>query len=61
LWIRGPSVMKGYHNNEVATKDSITPDGWFKTGDIATRDSDGVYYIVDRRKVRLLSIECLPT
>lgn len=30
--------------------DSITPDKWFKTGDIAIRDSDGFYYIVDRRK-----------
>jgi len=50
LWIRGPSVMKGYLNNAKATKDSITSDGWFKTGDIATRDSEGFYYIVDRRK-----------
>jgi len=33
-----------------ATKDSITPDGWFKTGDIATRDSEGFYTIIDRRK-----------
>ncbi|KAF9514789.1 hypothetical protein BS47DRAFT_1361504 [Hydnum rufescens UP504] len=31
LWIRGPSVMKGYLNNPKATKNSITPDGWFKT------------------------------
>ncbi|KJA28962.1 hypothetical protein HYPSUDRAFT_33429 [Hypholoma sublateritium FD-334 SS-4] len=50
LWIRGPSIMKGYLNNPTATKDSITPDGWFKTGDIGTRDADGFYHIVDRRK-----------
>lgn len=50
LWIRGPSIMKGYHNNKAATQDSITPDGWFKTGDIAVRDSEGFYSIVDRRK-----------
>ncbi|KAG6816577.1 hypothetical protein H0H87_004877 [Tephrocybe sp. NHM501043] len=50
LWVRGPTVMKGYLNNEAATKDSITPDGWFKTGDIAVRDQEGYYYIVDRRK-----------
>lgn len=50
LWIRGPSIMKGYHNNPTATKDSITQDGWFKTGDIAIRDADGFYSIVDRRK-----------
>jgi len=42
--------MKGYLNNPTATKDAITPDGWFKTGDIAVRDVDGYYYIVDRRK-----------
>ncbi|KAG5721096.1 putative 4-coumarate--CoA ligase 1, partial [Termitomyces sp. T112] len=50
LWIRGPTVMKGYLNNAAATKDSITPDEWFKTGDIATRDSEGFYYVVDRKK-----------
>ncbi|KAK7444255.1 hypothetical protein VKT23_015265 [Stygiomarasmius scandens] len=50
LWIRGPTVMKGYLNNPSATANSITPDGWFKTGDIAIRDKDGYYYIVDRRK-----------
>jgi acyl-coenzyme A synthetase/AMP-(fatty) acid ligase len=41
---------KGYLNNEIATKNSITPDGWFKTGDVAIRDTEGFYYIVDRKK-----------
>ncbi|KAF8633434.1 hypothetical protein AX17_004604 [Amanita inopinata Kibby_2008] len=50
LWLRGPTIMKGYLSNKAATEDSITPDGWFKTGDIATRDAEGFYYIVDRRK-----------
>ncbi|KAJ7502923.1 AMP binding protein [Mycena galericulata] len=50
LWMRGKTVMKGYLNNPTATKNSITPDGWFKTGDVAIRDRDGYYYIVDRRK-----------
>lgn len=36
-------------NNVKATNNSITPDGWFKTGDIATRDDEGYYYIVDRK------------
>ncbi|KAJ6576829.1 AMP binding protein [Mycena sp. CBHHK59/15] len=50
LWIRGKTVMKGYLNNPTATRNAITPDGWFKTGDVAVRDSEGYYYIVDRRK-----------
>jgi 4-coumarate--CoA ligase len=36
--------------NEAATKASITEDGWLKTGDIAVRDPDGFYKIVDRKK-----------
>ena len=43
-------LSKAYLNNKVATTEGITPDGWFKTGDIATRDDEGFYYIVDRRK-----------
>jgi 4-coumarate--CoA ligase len=43
-------IRQGYLNNHEATQNSITPDGWFKTGDIATRDSEGYYKIVDRRK-----------
>ncbi|TFY82241.1 hypothetical protein EWM64_g1771, partial [Hericium alpestre] len=40
----------GYIGNEAATRNSITPDGWFKTGDIAVRDEEGFWYIVDRKK-----------
>ncbi|KAF8326387.1 uncharacterized protein EI90DRAFT_2930282 [Cantharellus anzutake] len=50
LWIRGDNIMKGYLYNPEATANSITPDGWFKTGDIATRDNEGFYKIVDRKK-----------
>ncbi|THH12726.1 hypothetical protein EW146_g7421 [Bondarzewia mesenterica] len=50
LWIRGPSVMKGYLNNPSATRNAITPSGWFKTGDVAVIDKDGFYAIVDRKK-----------
>ncbi|KAH7926973.1 AMP binding protein [Leucogyrophana mollusca] len=50
LWVRGPTIMKGYLGNPSATAASITPDGWFKTGDIVVRDKDGFYTIVDRRK-----------
>ncbi|KAG8720268.1 hypothetical protein FRC08_000704 [Ceratobasidium sp. 394] len=50
FWLRSASVMKGYLNNPTATRNSITPDGWFKTGDIAVRDKDGFFTIVDRLK-----------
>ncbi len=47
--IRGHNVMKGYWGKPDATAQAI-PDGWFRTGDMARRDSDGYYYIVDRKK-----------
>jgi long-chain acyl-CoA synthetase len=50
LMIRGPLVMLGYYGNEQATRQTIEPDGWMHTGDIATRDDEGHYFIVDRRK-----------
>jgi long-chain acyl-CoA synthetase len=50
LMVRGPMVMLGYYGNEQATKDAIEPDGWLHTGDMATRDDEGHFFIVDRRK-----------
>ena len=50
LWIRGPTVMKRYLNNILSTKETITEDGWLKTGDIAKRDKKGFFRIVDRKK-----------
>jgi long-chain acyl-CoA synthetase len=50
LMVRGPLVMLGYYGNEKATRAAIEPDGWMHTGDIATRDDEGHYFIVDRRK-----------
>ena len=52
LWVRGPNVMKGYWRNPKATKDTITSDGWLKSGDIAYVDETNKFYIVDRKKVR---------
>ncbi|KAF9514741.1 hypothetical protein BS47DRAFT_1392176 [Hydnum rufescens UP504] len=49
LWLRGPNIMKQYLNNPEGTKNSITPDGWFKTGDIAVVDDEGFFSIVDRK------------
>ncbi|MEA2363452.1 MAG: long-chain acyl-CoA synthetase [Thermoleophilaceae bacterium] len=48
--IRGHNVMKGYWDRPDATEQSITGDGWFKTGDIAKVDEDGYFFIVDRKK-----------
>ncbi len=50
LWVKGPQVMMGYLNNPQATADTITDDGWLKTGDIAIIDSDGYMFVVDRLK-----------
>jgi long-chain acyl-CoA synthetase len=48
--IRGTNVMKGYYKRPAATAAVISPDGWFRSGDLARRDADGWYYIVDRTK-----------
>jgi long-chain acyl-CoA synthetase len=47
--IRGHNVMKGYWNRPDDTNEAIR-DGWFRTGDVARRDKDGYYFIVDRKK-----------
>jgi long-chain acyl-CoA synthetase len=49
LVIRGPMVMKGYHNMPTETTNTLR-DGWLYTGDIARMDEDGYFYIVDRKK-----------
>jgi long-chain acyl-CoA synthetase len=47
--IRGHNIMKSYWNRPEATAEAIV-DGWFRSGDLGRRDSDGYYYIVDRTK-----------
>jgi long-chain acyl-CoA synthetase len=48
--IRGHNVMKGYWQRPEATAEAIDGDGWFTSGDIATVDADGYFFIVDRKK-----------
>ncbi len=47
LWIRGQNVMAGYWGNPQATAEALV-DGWYRSGDVARRDDDGYFYIVDR-------------
>jgi long-chain acyl-CoA synthetase len=49
LVVKGPQVMKGYLNMPTETANAIR-DGWLYTGDIARKDDDGYFYIVDRKK-----------
>ncbi len=48
LAIAGPQVMRGYWNNEEATKQALTKTGWFKTGDIGRMDEKGFIYLLER-------------
>ncbi|GBP48714.1 Probable 4-coumarate--CoA ligase 1 [Eumeta japonica] len=50
LLLKGPQVMKGYWNNEAATRETLDANGWLHTGDVAYYDEDHYFYIVDRTK-----------
>ncbi|MDI9571015.1 MAG: long-chain fatty acid--CoA ligase, partial [Pseudomonadota bacterium] len=54
LIVKGPQVMKGYKDKPEETAASLK-DGWMFTGDIATMDEDGYFYIVDRKKDMIIS------
>ena len=47
--IRGPQIMRGYHNQPAETANAVR-DGWMHTGDVARMDEDGYFYLVDRLK-----------
>lgn len=50
LHVKGPQIMKGYLNNNPATRETLDEEGWLHTGDVAYYDQDGYFYIVDRTK-----------
>ncbi|OOO09344.1 AMP-dependent synthetase and ligase [Aspergillus oryzae] len=50
LYLRGPNIFLGYHKNPSATADSISKDGWFRTGDVGYQDFKGNFFITDRVK-----------
>jgi len=50
IWVKGPQIMQGYLNNAKATAETITSDGWLRTGDIGKIDTDGYLFITDRLK-----------
>lgn len=54
LLVRQPSITKGYWQQPELTADTVQ-DGWYRSGDIARRDDEGLYYIVDRAKDMIVS------
>ena len=54
IYVKGPSVTKGYWNREEANQESFD-NGWLKTGDLGYIDEDGFLFVVDRRKDLIIS------
>ena len=54
IWIKGPNNFSFYWNNKEATEETLV-DGWFKTGDIAYKDENNLYWFVDRLKHVIIS------
>lgn len=55
IWAKGPNIMKGYYKEPDMTKEVLTPDGWFKTGDLGTLDKNNNLFIKGRSKNMILS------
>lgn len=50
LWLKGPNIFVGYYGQAETTKEALTEDGWFRTGDVFRRDRWGNFFCVDRLK-----------
>jgi len=62
ICVRGFNVMQGYLDNPQATAETITPDGWLKTGDIGVQDAAGYIKVTDRKKDMVIvgGFNCYP-
>ena len=54
LWVRGPILMRGYYKKDSETRAVLTPDGWYKTGDMGAVDSEGYITITGRKKEMII-------
>lgn len=55
ILVKGPNIMKGYYNNEQATRETFTHDGWFKTGDLGHLDNESFLTIIGRKKEMIIT------
>ena len=55
LMVKGPITMMGYFGDEEKTRETLEPDGWLHSGDLAKMDQDGCVYIVDRKKDMIIT------
>jgi long-chain acyl-CoA synthetase len=54
IWLKGPMIMKAYHNLPKETAETLTADSFFKTGDLGHIDSDGYLWITGRKKEMII-------
>lgn len=55
LLVRGPQLMQGYWNRPAETAETLTPDGWLRTGDVALMTTDGYFQVLERRKEMIVA------